>query len=35
MGADETATVLPGSTVEITIGGVGTLSNPVIQEKEQ
>jgi 2-keto-4-pentenoate hydratase/2-oxohepta-3-ene-1,7-dioic acid hydratase in catechol pathway len=34
MGADETATVLPGSTVEITIDGIGTLSNPVIQEKQ-
>jgi 2-keto-4-pentenoate hydratase/2-oxohepta-3-ene-1,7-dioic acid hydratase in catechol pathway len=35
MGTDETATVLPGQTVEITIDGIGTLSNPVIQEKEQ
>jgi 2-keto-4-pentenoate hydratase/2-oxohepta-3-ene-1,7-dioic acid hydratase in catechol pathway len=35
MGTDETATVLPGQVVEITIDGIGTLSNPVIQEKEQ
>jgi 2-keto-4-pentenoate hydratase/2-oxohepta-3-ene-1,7-dioic acid hydratase in catechol pathway len=35
MGADETATVVPGQTVEITIDGIGTLSNPVIQEEER
>jgi 2-keto-4-pentenoate hydratase/2-oxohepta-3-ene-1,7-dioic acid hydratase in catechol pathway len=33
LGTDETATVLPGQVVEITIDGVGTLTNPVIEEK--
>ena len=32
LGTDETATVLPGQVVEITIDGVGTLTNPVIAE---
>jgi 2-keto-4-pentenoate hydratase/2-oxohepta-3-ene-1,7-dioic acid hydratase in catechol pathway len=32
MGTDETATVLPGQVVEITIDGIGTLANPVIEE---
>jgi 2-keto-4-pentenoate hydratase/2-oxohepta-3-ene-1,7-dioic acid hydratase in catechol pathway len=32
MGTDETATVLPGQVVEITIDGIGTLANPVTQE---
>jgi len=34
LGTDETATVLPGQVVEITIDGVGTLTNPVIAEPE-
>ena len=29
MGTDETATVVPGQVVEITIDGIGTLANPV------
>lgn len=33
LGTDETAAVLPGQVVEITIDGVGTLTNPVIEEK--
>jgi 2-keto-4-pentenoate hydratase/2-oxohepta-3-ene-1,7-dioic acid hydratase in catechol pathway len=33
MGTDETAAVLPGSVIEITIDGLGTLANPVIEEK--
>jgi 2-keto-4-pentenoate hydratase/2-oxohepta-3-ene-1,7-dioic acid hydratase in catechol pathway len=33
MGTDETAEVVPGQAVEITIGGLGTLANPVIEEK--
>jgi 2-keto-4-pentenoate hydratase/2-oxohepta-3-ene-1,7-dioic acid hydratase in catechol pathway len=33
MGTDETALVVPGQVVEITIDGIGTLSNPVIEEK--
>ena len=33
LGTDETATMLPGQVVEITIDGVGTLTNPVIEEK--
>jgi 2-keto-4-pentenoate hydratase/2-oxohepta-3-ene-1,7-dioic acid hydratase in catechol pathway len=33
MGTDETATMAPGQVVEITIDGVGTLTNPVIEEK--
>jgi 2-keto-4-pentenoate hydratase/2-oxohepta-3-ene-1,7-dioic acid hydratase in catechol pathway len=32
MGTDQTATVLPGQVVEITIDGIGTLANPVTQE---
>ena len=32
LGTDETATVLPGQVVDITIDGVGTLTNPVIAE---
>ncbi len=32
MGTDETAAVVPGQVVEITIDGIGTLSNPVIEE---
>jgi 2-keto-4-pentenoate hydratase/2-oxohepta-3-ene-1,7-dioic acid hydratase in catechol pathway len=32
LGTDETATVLPGQVVEITIDGIGTLANPVTQE---
>lgn len=32
LGTDETAAVLPGQVVEITIDGVGTLTNPVIAE---
>jgi 2-keto-4-pentenoate hydratase/2-oxohepta-3-ene-1,7-dioic acid hydratase in catechol pathway len=34
LGTDETATVLPGQVVGITIDGIGTLTNPVIEEKE-
>ena len=33
LGTDETATVEPGQVVEITIDGIGTLTNPVIEEK--
>jgi 2-keto-4-pentenoate hydratase/2-oxohepta-3-ene-1,7-dioic acid hydratase in catechol pathway len=33
MGTDETASVAPGQVVEITIDGIGTLANPVIQEE--
>ncbi len=32
LGTDETATVLPGQVVEISIDGLGTLANPVTQE---
>ena len=32
LGTDETATVVPGQVVEITIDGIGTLANPVTQE---
>jgi 2-keto-4-pentenoate hydratase/2-oxohepta-3-ene-1,7-dioic acid hydratase in catechol pathway len=32
LGTDETATVVPGQVVEITIDGIGTLANPVIAE---
>lgn len=32
LGTDETATVVPGQVVEITIDGIGTLANPVIEE---
>ena len=28
------APILPGMTVEITIEGIGTLSNPVVEESE-
>jgi 2-keto-4-pentenoate hydratase/2-oxohepta-3-ene-1,7-dioic acid hydratase in catechol pathway len=34
MGTDETAAVLPGQVVEISIDGLGTLANPVIEEKQ-
>ncbi len=34
LGTDETATVVPGQVVEITIDGIGTLTNPVIEEKQ-
>ena len=33
LGTDETATVVPGQVVEITIDGIGTLANPVTEEK--
>jgi 2-keto-4-pentenoate hydratase/2-oxohepta-3-ene-1,7-dioic acid hydratase in catechol pathway len=33
MGTDEPAAILPGQVVEITIDGLGTLSNPVTEEK--
>jgi 2-keto-4-pentenoate hydratase/2-oxohepta-3-ene-1,7-dioic acid hydratase in catechol pathway len=33
LGTDETAAVLPGQVVAITIDGIGTLENPVIEEK--
>lgn len=33
LGTDETATVQPGQVVEITIDGIGTLANPVIEER--
>jgi 2-keto-4-pentenoate hydratase/2-oxohepta-3-ene-1,7-dioic acid hydratase in catechol pathway len=33
LGTDETATVVPGQVVEITIDGIGTLTNPVVEEK--
>jgi 2-keto-4-pentenoate hydratase/2-oxohepta-3-ene-1,7-dioic acid hydratase in catechol pathway len=32
MGTDETATFVPGQVVAITIDGIGTLANPVIEE---
>ena len=34
LGTDETATVVPGQVVEITIDGIGTLANPVVAETE-
>jgi 2-keto-4-pentenoate hydratase/2-oxohepta-3-ene-1,7-dioic acid hydratase in catechol pathway len=34
MGTDETAAIVPGQLVEISIDGLGTLANPVIEEKE-
>ena len=34
LGTDETATVVPGQVVEITIDGIGTLANPVTAESE-
>ena len=33
LGTDSTAAVVPGQVVEITIDGIGTLANPVIEEK--
>jgi 2-keto-4-pentenoate hydratase/2-oxohepta-3-ene-1,7-dioic acid hydratase in catechol pathway len=33
LGTDQTATIMPGQVVEITIDGIGTLTNPVIEEK--
>jgi 2-keto-4-pentenoate hydratase/2-oxohepta-3-ene-1,7-dioic acid hydratase in catechol pathway len=33
MGTDETATIVPGQVVEISIDGLGTLANPVTQER--
>ena len=33
LGTDDTATAVPGQVVEITIDGIGTLTNPVIEEK--
>ena len=33
MGTDETATMVPGQVVEISIDGLGTLANPVTEEK--
>lgn len=33
LGTDETASVLPGQEVSVTIEGLGTLCNPVIQEE--
>jgi 2-keto-4-pentenoate hydratase/2-oxohepta-3-ene-1,7-dioic acid hydratase in catechol pathway len=35
LGTDHTATFGPGQVVEITIDGIGTLANPVVQEEEQ
>ena len=32
LGTDETATMVPGQVAEITIDGIGTLANPVIEE---
>jgi 2-keto-4-pentenoate hydratase/2-oxohepta-3-ene-1,7-dioic acid hydratase in catechol pathway len=34
LGTDETATIVPGQTVEISISGLGTLANPVTEEKQ-
>ncbi len=34
MGTVETATMVPGQVVEITIDGLGTLANPVTEEKQ-
>jgi len=34
MGTDETAAIVPGQVVEVTIDGLGTLANPVIEEKQ-
>ncbi|HUN37989.1 MAG TPA: fumarylacetoacetate hydrolase family protein [Trebonia sp.] len=33
LGTDETATFLPGQVVSVTIDGIGTLVNPVVQEE--
>jgi 2-keto-4-pentenoate hydratase/2-oxohepta-3-ene-1,7-dioic acid hydratase in catechol pathway len=35
MGTDETAAIVPGQVVEVSIDGLGTLANPVIEEKPQ
>ena len=32
LGTDETAAMVPGQVVEITIDGLGTLANPVTKE---
>jgi 2-keto-4-pentenoate hydratase/2-oxohepta-3-ene-1,7-dioic acid hydratase in catechol pathway len=34
LGTDETAEMVPGQVVEITIDGLGTLANPVTEEEE-
>jgi 2-keto-4-pentenoate hydratase/2-oxohepta-3-ene-1,7-dioic acid hydratase in catechol pathway len=34
MGADETVEMVPGDVIGISISGIGTLSNPIIEEKE-
>ena len=33
LGTDETATMIPGQVAAITIDGIGTLANPVIEEE--
>lgn len=33
MGTDTTAELVPGDTVEVSISGIGTLSNPVVDEE--
>lgn len=35
MGADSTVQLIPGSTVDVEISGIGTLSNPVIEEAKE
>ena len=34
MGTDETVAMIPGQLVEVSIDGLGTLANPVIEEKQ-
>ena len=34
LGTDETAAMVPGQVVEITIDGLGTLANPVTEEEQ-
>jgi 2-keto-4-pentenoate hydratase/2-oxohepta-3-ene-1,7-dioic acid hydratase in catechol pathway len=35
MGAESTCRIEPGDTVEVEIGGIGVLSNPVLLEGNQ
>jgi len=35
LGTDETAAMVPGQVVDISIDGLGTLANPVIDEKQE
>ena len=35
LGTDETVAMVPGQLVEVSIDGLGTLANPVIEEKPE